>query len=128
SNETGIYVGESNDVVVRNNLAFDNVVGIEIENCVNVRAVYNVVYNNTLGILEDLLPGFPMHYWSSSGNVIASNWVINNNRPNTAAPDDIASTIKSGTGIALVGGDHTVVQRNVVIGNSEMGIIVLSGN
>src|SRR5262249_9743031 len=37
SNDTGIYVGESRNVTVRHSVAFDNVNGIEIENCTACR-------------------------------------------------------------------------------------------
>ena len=126
SNDTGIYLGQSADVLVRDNVAFDNVNGIEIENSTNVRALRNVVFGNTVGILEDLLPGLDVE--SASGNVIAGNLVLANNRPNTAAAGDIASVEPPGVGIAVVGGDHTVVRGNVVSGNAFAGIAVLSGN
>jgi parallel beta-helix repeat protein len=104
SNDTGIYVGQSSDVLVRDSVADNNVNGIEIENSTNIRAEGNTVFNNTVGILEDLLPGFPLRYEVSANNVIAGNLVFGNNRPNTAPPDDIASVEPPGTGIALVGG------------------------
>jgi parallel beta-helix repeat protein len=128
SNDTGIYVGQSNHVLVTGNVAYNNVNGIEIENSVNVTASYNTVFNNTVGILEDLLPGFPLPFEVSANNVIQNNVVFANNRPNTAAPTDIAALEMPGTGIAIVGGEHTVVQHNLVVGNAFAGIAVLSGN
>jgi parallel beta-helix repeat protein len=127
SNDTGIYVGQSSHVTVLGNVASNNVNGIEIENCVGVRALANVVFDNTVGILEDLLPGFPLPFEVASDNVIAGNLVFHNNRPNTAPSDDIASVETPGTGIALVGGNRTLVQDNLVVGNAFAGIAVLSG-
>lgn len=124
SNDTGIYVGQSHDVVVANNQAFDNVNGIEIENSTRVSATSNSVHDNTLGILEDLLPGLPIE--TASQNVIAGNRVLHNNRANTAEPEDIAAAEPSGVGIAIVGGNHTVVVGNRVTGNKTLGIIVLA--
>jgi parallel beta-helix repeat protein len=134
SNDSGIYVGQSSDISVSNNVAFDNVNGIEVENSSNVRTTFNVVGGNTVGILVDLLPaavvavpGYaPVE--SSSHNLVAHNLVIGNNRTNTASPDDIASVEPSGTGIAVIGGDHTIVRDNVVVGNAFTGIALLSGN
>ena len=114
--------------MVRDSVANNNVNGIEIENSTNVRAEGNTVFNNTVGILEDLLPGFPLRYEVSANNVIAGNLVFGNNRPNTAPPDDIASVEPPGTGIALVGGDDTLVEGNTVLANAYAGIAVLSGN
>jgi parallel beta-helix repeat protein len=128
SNDTGIYVGQSENVVVRDCIAFNNVNGIEIENSVGVHAIFNTVFHNTVGILEDLLPGFPLAFEVSLDNTIAGNQVFANNRKNTAPKDDIASVEPPGTGIALVGGDHTRVINNMVSGNAFAGIAVLSGN
>jgi parallel beta-helix repeat protein len=128
SNDTGIYVGQSQDVVVRDNVAFNNVNGIEIENSVGVRAVFNTVHHNTVGILEDLLPGFPLAFEVAADNTIAGNTVFANNRRNTAPKDDIAAVEPPGTGIAVVGGDHARVVNNTVSGNAFAGIAVLSGN
>jgi parallel beta-helix repeat protein len=125
SNDTGIYVGQSQNVVVSNCVAFNNVNGIEIENCTAVTVVSNNVFDNTVGILEDLLPGLPVQ--TASGNVIQANYVAANNRPNTAPAGDLAALEPSGTGIALVGGSGTLVQGNVVTVNAYAGIAVLSG-
>jgi parallel beta-helix repeat protein len=128
SNDTGIYVGQSTNILVFGNSVTNNTNGIEIENSTQVKTTSNVVYNDTVGILMDLLPGFPLAFEVSSHNVIASNFVFDNNRPNTAPADDIASVEPPGTGIALVGGDHNVIQANLVFGNAFAGIAVISGN
>jgi parallel beta-helix repeat protein len=125
SNDTGIYVGQSSNVLIRGNTAFGNVNGIEIENSTAVTAAANHVHNNTVGILEDLLPGLPALV--ASGNVIKNNRVFNNNKPNTAPSGDPAALEPPGIGIAVVGGDHTRVQGNTVLGNAFAGIAVLSG-
>jgi parallel beta-helix repeat protein len=134
SNDSGIYVGQSSDISVSNNFAFNNVNGIEVENSSNVQTTYNLVSGNTVGILLDLLPaglvavpGYaPIE--SSSNNLVAHNLVIGNNRTNTASHDDIASVEPAGVGIAVIGGDHNVVRDNYVVGNAFAGIAVLSGN
>jgi parallel beta-helix repeat protein len=124
SNDTGIYVGQSRDIVMANNTVFDNVNGLEIENSSNVVARGNNVHDNTVGILEDLLPGLAIE--RSSNNVIVGNLVTNNNRQNTADPEDIAAAEPPGVGIAIVGGDHTLVIGNWITGNQAYGIAVLA--
>lgn len=57
ASDAGIYVGQSNNVVVRNNRAEFNVAGIEIENSVGADVYGNVVTNNAGGILVFNLPG-----------------------------------------------------------------------
>jgi parallel beta-helix repeat protein len=127
SNDTGIYVGQSHNILVQGNEAYDNVNGIEIENSTAVTVQLNSVHNNTVGMLVDLLPGFPLAFERSSQNVIANNLVFLNNRPNNADHADIASVEPPGTGIAVIGGDHTLIQGNVVFGNAFAGIALLSG-
>src|SRR6185436_470580 len=54
--DAGIYVGQSREIVVRNNEVFHNVAGIEIENSVHALVVNNSTHHNTAGILVFLLP------------------------------------------------------------------------
>jgi parallel beta-helix repeat protein len=124
SNDTGIYVGQSRNVVVSGDEASGNVNGIEIENSTNCGAVANNVHDNTVGILEDFLPGLPIE--TSTGTFIIANRVQHNNRANSASPGDIAAAEPSGIGIAVVGGDHTFVAGNLVTGNNLFGIAVLT--
>lgn len=56
SSDTGIYVGQSTNVIVQYCKAFANVSGFEIENCTNVKAVWNEAYDNAAGMLVFLLP------------------------------------------------------------------------
>jgi parallel beta-helix repeat protein len=129
SGDTGIYVGQSSNIEVGYNVVHDNLNGIEIENSTNVRVVGNFVHDNTVGILVDLLPKAVdgIQIVVSSHNTVEGNFVLNNNRPNSASPTDITATEGSGLGILLVGGDHTTVQFNVVYGNNTGGIVLLSG-
>jgi parallel beta-helix repeat protein len=125
SNDTGIYVGQSSQIALYQNLVFNNVNGIEIENSSFMTAVANVSRDNTVGILEDLLPGLTIE--SSSYNLIAGNIVVHNNRPNTAAAGDLAAAEPTGIGILEVGGDHSATVGNFVSQNGYAGIVLISG-
>jgi parallel beta-helix repeat protein len=125
SNDTGIYVGESNQIVLTHNLVFDNVNGLEIENSSFVIAEGNVSRDNTVGILEDLLPGLTIE--TSAFNLIANNIVVHNNRPNTASVGDVAAAEPSGIGILMVGGAHNATIGNLVSQNGYAGIVLISG-
>lgn len=59
ASDAGIYVGQSDNVVVRNNRVEFNVAGIEIENTMNADVYGNVVTNNTGGILVFNMPAPP---------------------------------------------------------------------
>src|SRR5207249_8255234 len=72
-NDTGIYVGQSHDVIVRHSVAFGNVNGIEFENSQRVRGVANETYDNVVGILVVVLPGLDVK--TTSDVLVAGNRV-----------------------------------------------------
>jgi parallel beta-helix repeat protein len=51
AHDTGIYIGQSHDVHVNENVAHDNVSGFEVENSRDVEVDHNETFNNTAGIL-----------------------------------------------------------------------------
>ena len=59
ASDAGIYVGQSNQVIVKNSRAEFNVAGIEIENTTNADVLDNIVTNNTGGILVFNMPNLP---------------------------------------------------------------------
>jgi cytochrome c peroxidase len=119
--DAGIYVGQSRNIVVRRNEAFQNVTGIEIENSVNAIVEDNYVHNNTGGILVFLLPFNPSKV--QDGCIVRRNRVINNNTPNFADPEAIVSNVLKGTGIMLLAADNTEVYENEIVGNGTFGIM-----
>jgi parallel beta-helix repeat protein len=120
--DTGIYVGQSQDVKVRHNVAFANVNGIEIENSSDVKVIANETYDNVAGILLVLLPGLDVKV--SSTVLVSGNRVHDNNRPNFAEPGEIEAAVPTGSGILVVGVDRALVEENTVTGNDFTGIAV----
>lgn len=120
SNDTGIYLGQSHDVVVRQSVTFGNVNGIEVENSQRVRVLANDTYDNVVGILVVLLPGLEVK--TTSDVLVSGNRVHDNNHPNFAPQGDLASFVPTGSGILVVGADRTVVEENTVTGNQFTGI------
>ena len=59
ASDAGIYVGQSRNVIVRNNTAEYNVAGIEIENTIGADVYGNKAINNTGGILVFNMPSIP---------------------------------------------------------------------
>ena len=57
--DAGIYVGQSNNVVVRNNYVHDNVAGLEIENTISGEVYKNLAKNNTGGMMIFDMPDLP---------------------------------------------------------------------
>jgi parallel beta-helix repeat protein len=123
--DSGIYIGQSADTELRNNRAFENVIGFEIENCSRVVASQNLSYDNTAGMLVVLLPGLPVT--TSTDILLNNNLVVNNNRKNVADPGaGFESIVPRGTGILVVGTDNTRLERNLILKNDFLGIAVVS--
>jgi parallel beta-helix repeat protein len=121
SNDTGIYVGQSSDVRVDDNLAMSNVSGFEIENSTGVVLRDNQALGNTGGILSFTLPFLDVK--SNHDNVIADNEVLANNKTNTCVdPDDAVCQVPSGTGILVLAADRNRVRDNEVRNNNSFGI------
>ena len=60
ASDSGLYVGQTEDVVLRNNRITENVAGIEIENCLRADVYDNEAYGNTGGILVFSMPDLPV--------------------------------------------------------------------
>ncbi len=120
--DAGIYVGQSEDIVIRESVAYSNVIGIEVENSVNAEVYDNDTHNNTVGIFFDLLPNLTSKV--AVGGKVYRNRVENNNHPNFADPDMTAALIPAGTGILLFGVDEVEVYDNVIRGNNSAGIAI----
>jgi parallel beta-helix repeat protein len=119
--DTGIYVGQSTDVTIDQNVAFGNVNGIEVENASDVRVRHNDSHGNTAGIVVVLLPGLTIK--AAAGVVVADNQVMDNNLPNFGG-GGFEAIVPAGTGILVIGIDEVTVERNEVRGNQFVGIAV----
>jgi parallel beta-helix repeat protein len=123
--DTGIYVGQSEKVIVINNTAFGNVNGLEVENCTDIVVSHNEAYNNTAGLLVILLPGLPVK--SSANVLVTENDVHNNNLPNFAPPGSgFEVEVPQGSGVLVVGVDNVIIKNNKISQNDFVGIAVVS--
>jgi len=122
--DAGIYVGQSRDIVVRNNEVFHNVAGIEIENSVNALVANNSAHHNTGGILVFLLPNNPSKIGSHTK--VIGNRCWENNHENFGKPGSTVSYIPPGLGMLIMAADHTEVTQNQIFGNDSQGIQVMS--
>lgn len=121
--DAGIYVGQSRDIIVRNNEAHHNVTGIEIENSVNALVENNYVHQNTGGILVFLLPNNPSKV--GSDNRVIRNRIINNNHPNFGDASAIVGRVVPGSGLIIMAADRTEVTENEIRGNDSFGVAVV---
>lgn len=122
--DAGIYVGQSDSVVIAGNRSENNLIGLEVENSRNCSVLGNELTGNTVGILVDILPFLVKK--TQDTTLVAHNKVHDNNKVNTGPPGDITSVIPSGTGILVIGGHAATVTLNRVDKNGFAGIAVAS--
>ena len=122
--DAALYVGQSDHVMITGNSTHDNLLGLEIENSSDVTAMGNEVFNNTLGIIADVMPGLQKK--DQTNVLIADNNVHDNNLPNPADQSDLTEMTPPGTGLVILGGSMVTVQNNTLSNNGFAGIIVAS--
>lgn len=123
ASDAGIYVGQSEEVIIRNNTVYWNVAGIESENSENVEIYNNKSYNNTGGILVFDLPGLTRY----GRNIkVFNNEVYENNLPNFAPKGNIVAGVPSGTGISILATRNVEVYNNNIKNNKNIGVGVVS--
>ena len=123
--DTGLYIGQSENIVLEYNAAFANVNGLEVENCSNITVSKNQSYDNVCGILVVLLPGLTTK--TSTNILVSDNHVYGNNHINFAeAGGGFESFVPSGSGILVVGVDNVTVKGNNIRDNNFVGIATVS--
>ena len=126
ASDAGIYVGQSEQIIVRNTLAKFNVAGIEIENSYYADVYNNIATNNTGGILVFDLPNLP----KQGGKFVRvfNNKSFDNNTSNFAPEGNIVGEVPSGTGLVIMANSHVEVFNNEFSDNSTIHIAVVSGD
>jgi len=123
ASDAGIYVGQSDMVILKNSVAEGNVAGIEIENTTNADVFDNEAFDNTGGILVFDLPGLTKY-----GNTVRvfDNNVHDNNRTNFAPPGNIVGNVPAGTGVMILSTKNVEIFNNNLTGNNFAGVMVAS--
>lgn len=123
-NDAAVYAGKSEKVVIRNNEAYGNVIGIEVENTVTAEIYDNYAHDNTVGIFVDLLPQLPSKV--SLYTKIHDNRSENNNGKNFAKPGSSPALIPPGTGMLILAADQVEIWNNTIKGNKTGGLAVFN--
>ena len=124
ASDAGIYVGQSDRIIVRRNRAEFNVAGIEIENSYNADVHDNVATRNTGGILVFDLPNLNQN---GGRNVrVFRNEIVNNDAPNFAPEGNIVATVPKGTGVLIMANRNVHVFENRFDENAMIHIGVVS--
>ena len=124
ASDAGIYVGQSEDVIVRNSYAHENVAGIEIENCINSRVYHNRAENNSGGILVFDLPDLQVVNGHSCD--VFQNQIVDNNHKNFAAEGNMVAIVPPGTGIILLAAKKVNIYENNITGHKTIGTAIAS--
>lgn len=123
ASDAGIYVGQSTNIVVRDNRAEDNVAGIEIENSAGADVYGNTATGNTGGILVFNMPNLPV---PGSKTRVYKNNVTANNHANFGAKGSAVSSVPAGSGIIVNSNDLVEIFDNDVADNQTANVIISS--
>ena len=124
ASDAGIYVGQCENIIVRNNVAKSNVTGIEVENSVGADVYNNVATDNTGGVLVFKLPNLPKK--ESRQCRVFGNKIVANNRENFAKPGTLVSGLPPGGGLILMATDQVEVFDNEIADNDTANLSIIS--
>lgn len=124
ASDAGIYVGQSKNIIVRNNRAEYNVAGIEIENSTFADVTENVATNNTGGILVFDLPNLPVQ--GGKNTRVYKNKVYSNNTENFAPEGNIVAMVPTGSGIMIMANDNVEIFENEIKNHDTLNMILVS--
>ncbi|MDB5705838.1 MAG: hypothetical protein JWN66_2954 [Sphingomonas bacterium] len=124
ASDAGIYVGQSENIIVRNSTAYGNVAGIEIENSRHADVTRNIATHNTGGILVFDLPNLPK---MGGGDVrVFANRIVDNDTPNFAPKGNIVASVRKGTGVLVMANENVHVLDNEMSGNATANVMIVS--
>ena len=123
ASDAGVYVGQSDTIIVRRNRAERNVAGIEIENSRNADVFGNTVTGNTGGILVFDMPNLPVRGHSTR---VFKNTVTGNNTDNFARKGAAVASVPAGSGVVLNSADKVEIFDNDIADNDTANVIISS--
>ncbi|HEV7693489.1 MAG TPA: parallel beta-helix domain-containing protein [Hyphomonadaceae bacterium] len=126
ASDAGIYVGQSDNIIVRNSTAEYNVAGIEIENSTHADVYDNTATHNAGGILVFDLPGAHMTKVGGHSTRVFRNKVVENDTQNFAAAGSTVSAVPTGTGVLLMANKNVHVFENTFDKNQTTHVMVIS--
>jgi len=124
ASDAGIYVGQSENIIVRRNTAEKNVAGIEIENSIRADVHDNVATDNSGGILVFTMPDLPKkdgHHCRVYHNTVRAN-----NHDNFAPKGNTVASVPPGTGVMIMANDQVEVFDNTIEQNQTAGLTIVS--
>jgi len=123
ASDAGIYVGQSENIVVRNSRAQYNVAGIEIENSYYADVFDNIATRNTGGILVFDLPDLPQQ--GGHDIRVFRNQIVSNDTPNFAPEGNIVGDVPVGTGVLVMANRNVEIFENQIGDNQTANLLVV---
>jgi len=123
ASDAGIYVGQSQNVVVRRCHAEQNVAGIEIENTIHADVYENVATGNTGGILVFNMPNLSQPGHSTR---VYKNKSFKNNLANFGAKGTAVASVPAGSGMVINSNSKVEIFDNDVSDNQTANVIISS--
>ncbi len=123
ASDAGIYVGQSQNIIIRNNKAFYNVAGVESENSTDVEIYNNDIYQNTGGLLIFNLPKLTQY-----GKVVKAydNRIYDNNLENFGVKGSIVSGVPKGTGVIIMATQDVDFYNNAIQDHVTSNLSIVS--
>jgi len=124
ASDSGLYIGQSKNVIVRDGEAFGNVAGIEIENTFSADVYGNDAHDNTGGILVFDLP--ELQQLGGHGVRVHDNKIHDNNTANFAPAGNIVGNVPAGTGSFVMANHDVEFFHNTFTNNGTVQLAVVS--
>lgn len=124
ASDSGVYVGQSDMIEVKNNRVELNVAGIEIENSTHADVHDNTATNNTGGILVFNLPGLEVE--NGAITRVFHNEIFENNTENFAPAGNIVGLVPAGTGMAILAAHQVEIFDNNIHDNQAINLGIIS--
>ncbi len=124
ASDAGLYVGQCQNAIIRNNTVTGNVAGLEIENTQYADVYGNVAENNAGGIVVFDLPGNPI---VGRDVRLRDNTIRGNNLANFAPAGTTVGMIPAGTGTFAMASRRVEITGNSYENNQTADIAIISG-
>ncbi|MEO6170058.1 MAG: parallel beta-helix domain-containing protein, partial [Lysobacter sp.] len=123
ASDAGIYVGQSENIIVRRNRVEQNVAGIEVENSIRADVYENIATNNTGGVLVFNMPNIEQTGHSTR---VFKNRIFENNLGNFAAKGAAVASVPAGSGVVVNSNDRVEIFDNDIADNKTANVIISS--
>ena len=122
ASDAGIFIGQAQNTIVRRSRAELNVIGILVENSVDVDVVENAATRNTVGVVIANVPGLAQQ--DGHDIRVVGNEIVLNDTVNFAGQSTLASTIPPGVGVLVMAVRNALVMENTIGEHATANVII----